>query len=142
EAECRRMLTTGFRYDGPAAVRYPRGHGPGRAAEAELTELPIGKAELRREGRQLALLAFGSTVAAAETVAREIDATLVNMRFVKPLDEELLRQLARTHEAFVTIEDNAIQGGAGSAVAEFLAAEGYVKPLLQLGLPDVFLDHA
>lgn len=142
EAECRRMLTTGFRYDGPAAVRYPRGHGPGRAAEAELTELPIGKAELRREGRQLALLAFGSTVAAAETVAREIDATLVNMRFVKPLDEELLRQLARTHEAFVTIEDNAIQGGAGSAVAEFLAAEGCVKPLLQLGLPDVFLDHA
>ncbi|GMV29504.1 MAG: 1-deoxy-D-xylulose-5-phosphate synthase [Rhodanobacteraceae bacterium] len=142
EAECRRMLTTGFRYDGPAAVRYPRGHGPGRAVEAELTALPIGKAELRREGRQLALLAFGSTVAAAETVAREIDATVVNMRFVKPLDEELLRQLARTHEAFVTVEDNAVQGGAGSAVAEFLAAEGCVKPLLQLGLPDIFLDHA
>ena len=142
EAECRQMLTTGFRHDGPAAVRYPRGSGPGRAVDKELTALPIGKAELRREGRHIALLAFGSTVAAAETVARDIDATLVNMRFVKPLDEELLRQLSRTHDAFVTVEDNAIQGGAGSAVAEFLAAEGCVKPLLQLGLPDTFLDHA
>lgn len=142
EAECRQMLTTGFRHDGPAAVRYPRGSGPGHAVDKELTALAIGKAELRREGRHIALLAFGSTVAAAETVARDIDATLVNMRFVKPLDEELLRQLARTHDAFVTVEDNAIQGGAGSAVAEFLAAEGCVKPLLQLGLPDTFLDHA
>ena len=142
EAECRQMLTTGFRHDGPAAVRYPRGSGPGRAVDKELTALPIGRAELRREGRHIALLAFGSTVAAAETVARDIDATLVNMRFVKPLDEELLRQLSRTHDAFVTVEDNAIQGGAGSAVAEFLAAEGCVKPLLQLGLPDTFLDHA
>jgi 1-deoxy-D-xylulose-5-phosphate synthase len=142
EAECRQMLTTGFRHDGPAAVRYPRGSGPGRAVDKELTALAIGKAELRREGRHIALLAFGSTVAAAETVARDIDATFVNMRFVKPLDEELLRQLARTHDAFVTVEDNAIQGGAGSAVAEFLAAEGCVKPLLQLGLPDTFLDHA
>ena len=142
EAECRRMLTTGFRHAGPAAVRYPRGTGPGRAVEQELTTLPIGKAEVRREGRRIALLAFGSPLTAAETVAREIDATLVNMRFVKPLDTELLRQLAQTHEAFVTIEDNAVQGGAGSAVAEFFAAEGLVRPLLQLGLPDEFLDHA
>jgi len=142
EAECRQMLTTGFRHPGPAAVRYPRGSGPGRAVEQELTTLPIGKAELRREGRRLALLAFGSPLAAAETVAREIDATVVNMRFVKPLDTELLRQLAQSHDAFVTIEDNAVQGGAGSAVAEFLAAEGLVRPLLQLGLPDEFLDHA
>ncbi|HSX62909.1 MAG TPA: 1-deoxy-D-xylulose-5-phosphate synthase [Tahibacter sp.] len=142
EAECRQMLTTGFQHDGPAAVRYPRGTGPGRAVDPELTTIPIGKAELRREGRAVALLAFGSTVAAAETVAREIDATLVNMRFVKPLDTDLLRQLARSHDAFVTVEDNAVQGGAGSAVAEFLAAEGLAKPLLQLGLPDVFLDHA
>jgi 1-deoxy-D-xylulose-5-phosphate synthase len=142
ENECRQMLTTGFRHAGPAAVRYPRGTGPGRALETELTELPIGKAELRREGRGLALLAFGSPLAAAETVAREIDATVVNMRFVKPLDEELLRQLSRTHDGFVTVEDNAVQGGAGSAVAEFFAAEGLVKPLLHLGLPDTFLDHA
>ncbi|MBL8297823.1 MAG: 1-deoxy-D-xylulose-5-phosphate synthase [Rhodanobacteraceae bacterium] len=142
EAECRQMLTTGFHHPGPAAVRYPRGSGPGRAVDQELTTLPIGKAELRREGRRIALLAFGSTVAAAETVAREIDATLVNMRFVKPLDEELLHQLARSHDAFVSVEDNAIQGGAGSAIAEFFTAQGYVKPLLQLGLPDTFLDHA
>ncbi len=142
ENECRQMLTTGFRHVGPAAVRYPRGTGPGRALDTELIALPIGKAELRREGRGLALLAFGSTLAAAETVAREIDATVVNMRFVKPLDEELLRQLARTHDAFITVEDNAVQGGAGSAVAEFFAAEGLVKPLLHLGLPDTFLDHA
>jgi 1-deoxy-D-xylulose-5-phosphate synthase len=142
EAECRQMLTTGFRHAGPAAVRYPRGSGTGRAIDPQLTELPIGKAELRREGRGIALLAFGSTVAAAETVARELDATLVNMRFVKPLDEELLRQLAGTHDAFVCVEDNAVQGGAGSAVAEFFAAEAIARPLLLLGLPDVFLDHA
>ncbi|TDR46702.1 1-deoxy-D-xylulose-5-phosphate synthase [Tahibacter aquaticus] len=142
ETECRQMLTTGFRHAGPAAVRYPRGSGPGHAVDKELTELPIGKAELRREGRGIAILAFGSPVAAAEAVARELDATLVNMRFVKPLDEELLRQLVRTHEAFVTVEDNAVMGGAGSAVAEFFAAEGVSKPVLLLGLPDLFLDHA
>ncbi|MCQ4164583.1 1-deoxy-D-xylulose-5-phosphate synthase [Tahibacter harae] len=142
EAECRQMLSTGFRHPGPAAVRYPRGTGPGRAVPADLSELPIGKAELRREGRGIAVLAFGSPVTAAEVVARELDLTLVNMRFVKPLDTELLRQLARNHSAFVTVEDNAVQGGAGSAVAEFLAAEALDKPLLQLGLPDLFLDHA
>ena len=142
EAECRQMLSTGFRHPGPAAVRYPRGTGPGRAVPEDLGELPIGKAELRREGHGIAILAFGSPVTAAETVARELDLTLVNMRFVKPLDSELLRQLARNHSAFVTVEDNAVQGGAGSAVAEFLAAEGLDKPLLQLGLPDLFLDHA
>ncbi|MDC8014959.1 1-deoxy-D-xylulose-5-phosphate synthase [Tahibacter soli] len=141
ENECRRMLTTGLAYDGPAAVRYPRGTGPGVAIEPELTTLPIGKAEVRRRGTGLALLAFGATVAAADAVALELGATLVNMRFVKPLDEELLRELARTHTAFVTVEDNAIQGGAGSAVAEFFNAEGATLPILHLGLPDAFLDH-
>lgn len=141
ENECRRMLTTGLAYDGPAAVRYPRGTGPGVAIEPELTTLPIGKADVRRRGAGLALLAFGATVAAADAVALELGATLVNMRFVKPLDEELLRELARTHTAFVTVEDNAIQGGAGSAVAEFFNAEGATLPILHLGLPDAFLDH-
>ena len=141
ENECRRMLTTGVAYDGPAAVRYPRGTGPGVAIEPELTTLAIGKADVRRRGADLALLAFGSTVAAAESVAAELGATLVNMRFVKPLDEELLRELARSHTAFVTIEDNAIQGGAGSAVAEFFSAQGLTLPILHLGLPDAFLDH-
>jgi 1-deoxy-D-xylulose-5-phosphate synthase len=141
ENECRQMLTTGVAYDGPAAVRYPRGTGPGVAIEAELSTLPIGKAQLRRRGNGLALLAFGATVAAAEAVALELGATLVNMRFVKPLDEELLRELANSHTAFVTIEDNAVQGGAGSAVAEFFSRENLVVPMLHLGLPDAFLDH-
>ncbi|HJU40890.1 MAG TPA: 1-deoxy-D-xylulose-5-phosphate synthase [Tahibacter sp.] len=141
ENECRRMLTTGLAYDGPAAIRYPRGTGPGVPIEPELSTLPIGKAELRRRGTGLALLAFGATVAAADAVALELGATLVNMRFVKPLDDELLRELARTHTAFVTIEDNAVHGGAGSAVAEFFSAEKLVLPVLHLGLPDAFLDH-
>ncbi|UXI69401.1 1-deoxy-D-xylulose-5-phosphate synthase [Tahibacter amnicola] len=141
ENECRAMLTTGFRYEGPAAIRYPRGTGPGAAIDENLVTLPIGKAQVRLEGRGLALLSFGSTLAAAEPVARELGATLVNMRFVKPLDEELLRQLARTHDGFVTLEDNAVMGGAGAAVAECLAREGIVRPILHLGLPDVFLDH-
>lgn len=141
ENECRQMLTTGFRHDGPAAVRYPRGAGPGVAIECELTSLPIGKAQYRRRGRSVALLAFGSVVAAASKVAEEIDATLINMRFVKPLDEIMILDIARTHEAIVTIEENAIAGGAGSGVAELLAAHGIELPLLQLGLPDAFLEH-
>jgi 1-deoxy-D-xylulose-5-phosphate synthase len=142
ESECRKMLSTGFRFEGPAAVRYPRGSGPGVAVEASLDTLPIGKAELRRKGTRLALLAFGALVPVAETVGAELGATVVNMRFVKPLDRELLLELARTHEGFVTLEDNAVQGGAGSAVAELLSAEGAVLPLLHLGLPDLFLEHA
>ena len=141
ENECRMMLTTGFEYAGPAAIRYPRGTGPGAAVRSELDTLPIGKAELRRRGRGLAILSFGAMLAPATVVAAELDATLVNMRFVKPLDEAMILELARTHDAFVTLEDNAVAGGAGSGVAECLAAHGIVKPVLHLGLPDVYLEH-
>jgi len=141
ENECRMMLSTGFQHAGPAAVRYPRGSGPGVAVQKTLATLPIGKAELRRRGHGLALLSFGVMLAPAATIAAELDASLVNMRFVKPLDEALLIELAKTHDAFVTLEDNAIAGGAGSAVAECLAAHGIVKPILHLGLPDVYLEH-
>ncbi len=141
ENECRMMLSTGFQYHGPAAVRYPRGSGPGTAIHQELDILPIGKAELRRRGRGLALLSFGTMLAPAATIAAELDATLINMRFVKPLDEALIVELAKTHDAFVTLEDNAIAGGAGSAVAECLAAHGISLPILHIGLPDVYLEH-
>ncbi|MBK6725669.1 MAG: 1-deoxy-D-xylulose-5-phosphate synthase [Xanthomonadales bacterium] len=141
EAECRRMLSTGYRHPGPAAVRYPRGSGPGVAVPKNLDTLPIGEAEVRRRGRSLALLAFGAMVAEAAKVGLEIDATVVNMRFIKPLDEKLLLEIARSHDGLITIEDNAVQGGAGSAVAELLAAHGIAVPLLQLGLPDRFIEH-
>ncbi|HEY8011375.1 MAG TPA: 1-deoxy-D-xylulose-5-phosphate synthase [Rudaea sp.] len=142
ENECRALLTTGFLHNGPAAIRYPRGAGPGAKIETELKPLPIGKAEVRLRGASLAILAFGSPLTAALDVGKELGATVVNMRFVKPLDEVLILELARTHEAFVTIEDNAIAGGAGSAVAEYLAAQNIQVPILQLGLPDEFLEHA
>ena len=143
ENECRQMLTTGLRHPGPAAVRYPRGTGPGVAIEPALDTLPLGKAQLRRTGKGgVALLAFGATVSAAEAVAAELDLTLVNMRFIKPLDRELVLELARSHDGLVTIEDNVVAGGAGSAVSELLNAEGMAMPLLQLGLPDAFQHHA
>ncbi len=142
ENECRQLLTTGFRHSGPAAIRYPRGGGPGVAIEPTLATLPVGKAEVRRHGHGIALLAFGCTLAPAQNVGDELDATVVNMRFVKPLDEALVLELARTHDALVTLEDNAVSGGAGSAVNELLAAHGIEIPLLQLGLPDAFLEHA
>jgi 1-deoxy-D-xylulose-5-phosphate synthase len=142
ENECRKMLSTGFRHTGPAAVRYPRGNGPGVALDNALDVLPIGKAELRRRGNRLALLAFGAMVPTAEAIGAELGFSVVNMRFVKPLDRDLVLELARTHEGFVTLEDNAVQGGAGSAVAELLAQEGMVLPMLHLGLPDAFLEHA
>ncbi|WP_434734777.1 transketolase C-terminal domain-containing protein [Chiayiivirga sp.] len=142
EAECRRMLSTGFRYAGPAAVRYPRGSGPGTAMDASLDVIPIGKAELRRRGRGIALLAFGALLPAASSLGEELGLTVVNMRFVKPLDRELILELARSHDGFVTLEDNAVQGGAGSAVAELLSAEGVALNILHLGLPDLFLEHA
>ncbi|MDQ6647992.1 MAG: 1-deoxy-D-xylulose-5-phosphate synthase, partial [Pseudomonadota bacterium] len=141
ENECRMMLSTAFQHRGPAAVRYPRGSGSGAAIHRELDTLPIGKAELRRRGRGLALLSFGAMLPPAAIIAAELDATLVNMRFVKPLDESMLVELATTHDAFVTLEDNAIAGGAGSAVAECLAAHGITVPILHLGLPDVYLEH-
>ncbi|MDQ2702629.1 MAG: 1-deoxy-D-xylulose-5-phosphate synthase [Pseudomonadota bacterium] len=141
EDECRKMLTTGFRHEGPAAVRYPRGTGPGVAIEPALDTLPIGKAQLRRRGNGIALLAFGATVPAAEQAGNELGLTVANMRFVKPLDREMILQLAQSHEGFVTIEDNVVAGGAGSGVAELLAAEGITLPILHLGLPDAFQHH-
>jgi 1-deoxy-D-xylulose-5-phosphate synthase len=141
EDECRAMLSTGFWHPGPAAIRYPRGGGPGVTVRKVLDTLPIGKAELRRRGHRLALLSFGAVLAPAAELADEIDATLVNMRFVKPLDEALLLDLAKSHDAFVTLEDNVVAGGAGSAVAECLAAHGVNLPILHLGLPDAYLEH-
>ncbi|GGA69359.1 1-deoxy-D-xylulose-5-phosphate synthase [Arenimonas soli] len=142
ENECRLMLSTGFRHDGPAAVRYPRGTGPGVALQPGLDTLPVGKAELRQRGAGLALLAFGAMVPVAGAVAAEFGLTLVNMRFVKPLDRALLLDLAASHEGFVTLEDNVVAGGAGSGVAELLAAEGISLPVLHLGLPDGWQEHA
>jgi len=142
ENECRKMLTTGFEYAGPAAVRYPRGSGPGVALEAGLDTVPIGQALVRRRGTRLALLAFGAMLPVAEEIGRELDLTVVNMRFIKPLDRSLLLELARSHAGFVTLEDNAVMGGAGSAVAELLAAEGIKLPIQHLGLPDAWLEHA
>ncbi|MFK2872351.1 1-deoxy-D-xylulose-5-phosphate synthase [Dyella lipolytica] len=141
ENECRAMLTTGFRHDGPAAIRYPRGGGPGVTVRMELDALPIGKAELRRRGHGLAILSFGAMLAPATEIAAELDATLVNMRFVKPLDEALMLELAKDHSAFVTLEDNVVAGGAGAGVAECLAAHGVTLPILHLGLPDAPLEH-
>jgi 1-deoxy-D-xylulose-5-phosphate synthase len=141
ENECRQMLYTGFLLDAPAAVRYPRGSGPGVPVEKEMRALPIGRAEVRREGRRVAILAFGTVLKAALEAGEELDATVVNMRFVKPLDGELVQQLARTHALVVTVEDNVVMGGAGSAVAESLAAAGLAAPMLHLGLPDHFIDH-
>jgi 1-deoxy-D-xylulose-5-phosphate synthase len=142
ENECRQMLSTGFHYEGPAAVRYPRGTGPGAKIEPQLDVLPIGKGEIRRRGHHgLAMLSFGTMLAPAAVIAAEVDATLANMRFVKPLDAALVLELARTHEAFVTLEDNAIAGGAGAGVAELLSAHGITLPILHLGLPDAYLEH-
>jgi 1-deoxy-D-xylulose-5-phosphate synthase len=141
ENECRRMLTTGFHYPGPAAVRYPRGAGIGAAIEKGLTSIEIGKGEIKRQGKGVAILAFGSMVAPSVAAGGELNATVANMRFVKPLDVELVKQLARDHDYFVTVEEGSVMGGAGSAVAEALAAEGIVKPMLMLGLPDKFIDH-
>ena len=141
ENECRLMLSTAFAHEGPAAVRYPRGTGPGAVISRALDTLPIGKAQLRRRGRGLAILSFGTLLAPAAEIAAELDATLVNMRFIKPLDEALLVELAQTHDAFVTVEDNAIAGGAGSGVAECFASLGITAPMLHLGLPDVYLEH-
>ena len=141
EDECRQMLFTAVTADGPAAVRYPRGQGPGIAIRSEMNALPIGRGELRREGRSgLAILSFGALLEDAARLAEHFDATLANMRFVKPLDAALVADLARRHGALVTVEDNAIAGGAGSAVLEALQA-GLQCPLLQLGIPDRFIEH-
>jgi 1-deoxy-D-xylulose-5-phosphate synthase len=142
ENECRRMLSTGFELSTPAAVRYPRGTGPGVETATDLSGLAPGKAEIRREGRDVALLVFGSPLAAALEAAERLNATVINMRFVKPLDEDCLLDVADRHHLLVTIEDNAIAGGAGSAVAEVLAAHDIVTPLAMLGIPDRFIEQA
>jgi 1-deoxy-D-xylulose-5-phosphate synthase len=141
ESECRRLLSTAYAHNGPAAVRYPRGAGIGAVVDKVLDTVPLGKGLLRRNGRQVAILAFGTMVAPALAAAEELNATVADMRFIKPLDTELVLQLASSHELIVTVEEGAIMGGAGSAVAEALAAAGVVKPILQLGLPDKFIDH-
>jgi len=141
ENECRRMLYTGFRHPGPAAVRYPRGRGTGVTVEKEMREIPIGQARTIRDGEGVALLAFGSMVEPCREVARRLGATLIDMRFVKPLDREAILNAAKGHERLVTVEENAVAGGAGSAVNEVLAAAGVTVPVLNLGLADTFLQH-
>jgi 1-deoxy-D-xylulose-5-phosphate synthase len=142
ENECRQMLYTATTLQAPSAVRFPRGSGPGTPLVAEMTALPVGRAQIRREGRSgLAILAFGVLVDPAQKIAERLDATVVNMRFVKPLDEDLIISVAARHRALVTVEENATLGGAGSAVAELLAAEGLSVPLLQIGIPDRFIEH-
>jgi 1-deoxy-D-xylulose-5-phosphate synthase len=142
ENECRQMLYTATTLAHPAAVRYPRGIGPGVETRAEMTALPVGRGEIRREGRSgLALLAFGALVDSAQKVAERMDATIVNMRFIKPLDEDLVLSIVARHRALVTIEENSTAGGAGSAIGELLVAEGIAVPLLHLGIPDRFIEH-
>ncbi len=141
ENECRQMLTTAFRHDGPSAVRYPRGHGPGVAPQQGLEALPLGKGELRRCGSRIALLAFGSMLAPALEAGDLLDASVANMRFVKPLDHALVRELAFGHDLLVTIEENVVIGGAGSEVARSLEEQGLNTRLLRLGLPDRFTEH-
>ena len=141
EKECRQLLSSAYEQDHPVAVRYPRGAGAGVAVEPGLAGLPYGKGEIRRTGRGIAILAFGTLLYPALAAAQQIDATVVNMRWVKPLDQALLRQIAEQHTVLVTIEEGAVMGGAGSAVDEFLQSIGQLRPLLQLGLPDQFIEH-
>jgi 1-deoxy-D-xylulose-5-phosphate synthase len=141
EDECRQALYTGFMHDGPVTVRYPRGSGAGVTPVKAMTAQPWGKGEVRRKGQRVAILAFGTLLYPALAAAERLDATVANMRFVKPLDAELVAELARTHDALVTVEDGCVMGGAGSAVTEALNAAGLNVPVLQLGLPDEFVEH-
>lgn len=141
ENECRQMLYTAYEFPGPAAVRYPRGTGPGVAVQKNLQLLPIGKAEISRQGKNIAILAFGSMLHPAMIAGEQLNATVVNMRFIKPLDTALIKQLVNNHELLVTVEENTILGGAGSAVNEFLSKENLSCEILNLGLPDKFIEH-
>jgi len=141
ENECRQMLSTGYKHNGPAAVRYPRGTGTGTDVIRDISTLPIGKGQITREGAQVALLVFGSPLKEASIAAKSLNATVVNMRFVKPIDDALIAKLATSHDLLVTIEENVIAGGAGSAVQESLMMQDINLPLLQLGLPDKFVGH-
>lgn len=141
EAECRQLLSTAFAQNQPVAVRYPRGAGAGVAQPAGLEGLPFGRGELRRKGRRVAILAFGTLLQPALAAGEKLGASVANMRWVKPLDVELLRELASSHDALVTVEEGCAMGGAGSAVMEALQSEGFALPVLHLGLPDVYTDH-
>ena len=141
ENEAHKLLSTGYHFDGPSAIRYPRGKGPSQEIETGLNPVEIGKAKLRRRGSSIAILAFGSMVTPALKVAEKLNATILDMRFVKPLDEETIGDMAKQHQLLVTIEENSLMGGAGSAVNEFLNASNYQIPVLNLGLPDAFLEH-
>jgi 1-deoxy-D-xylulose-5-phosphate synthase len=141
ENECRQMLSTAYQHNGPSAVRYPRGGGPGITTTTDLNTIEIGKAEIRRQGKKVAILAFGSMLTPALEAAEKLDATVANMRFVKPLDIDLVKALAEQHALIVTIEENAIMGGAGAAVMEALQTMNMDKPILCLGLPDIFIEH-
>jgi 1-deoxy-D-xylulose-5-phosphate synthase len=141
ENECRRMLTTAYRLDGPSAVRYPRGSGPGTVVDPELVGLPVGKGEIRRRGSGVALLAFGSMLTPALAAAEVLDATVANMRFVKPIDRELILTLAAEHSLLVSVEENALIGGAGAEVDRILQALTGPPRLLRLGIPDRFIEH-
>ncbi len=141
ENECRQMLYTGFMHEGPASVRYPRGKGPGVAVNKTMTALPLGKAEVRHQGSRIAILAWGSMVTPALEAGKQLGATVVNMRFVKPIDEQLILELAKSHEVLVTVEENVLAGGAGSAVNDFLQAQHILMPVLNIGLPDSFVEQ-
>jgi 1-deoxy-D-xylulose-5-phosphate synthase len=141
ENECRQALTTAFKHPHPSAVRYPRGSGAGVAVERSFTELPWGRGEIRRRGQRIAILAFGTVLYPALAAAEKLDATVANMRFAKPLDAALVTELARTHQAIVTIEEGCTIGGAGSAVVEVLQEAALDTPVLRLGLPDEFIEH-
>jgi 1-deoxy-D-xylulose-5-phosphate synthase len=142
ENETRQLLYTGYQHQGPAAVRYPRGTGIGAVIDKTMTALPMGKGLVKREGSGVAILNFGTLLGSALEAGEQLDATVVDMRFVKPLDKEIILSLANSHALLVTLEENSIAGGAGSAVSEFLAEQAVVMPILQLGLPDQFIDHA
>lgn len=142
ENETRQLLYTGFIHQGPAAVRYPRGTGPGAVIEKAMTAVPLGKGLVRRSGSQIAILNFGTTLSPVLDAADQLNATVADMRFVKPIDQQLIRELAANHQLLVTVEENSIAGGAGAAVSEFLAEEGIVMPVMHIGLPDRFIDHA
>ena len=141
ENECRQMLTTGYNYQGPASVRYPRGKGPGTVVTEDLSELEIGKAEIRHQGGRIAILAWGSMVTPAIEAGKQLGATVINMRFVKPFDQALVLEMAKSHDVLVTVEENVLSGGAGSAINCFLQAQQILMPVLNLGLPDCFIEQ-
>jgi len=141
ENECRQMLSTGYQYEGPASVRYPRGKGPGTVVNTDLDTLEIGKAEIRHQGGRIAILAWGSMVTPGLEAGKQLGATVINMRFIKPIDEDMILAMAKTHDVLVTIEENVLAGGAGSAVNEFLQAQRILMPVLNISLPDTYVEQ-